>query len=79
MGETSIHHLVLKVLMVEYNEKHYVENFKMTKGMLFYIINRLRSQIAKQYTTYKKLILVEIEVVCMTYKLVQGMYFFIFF
>jgi hypothetical protein len=63
--------------MVEYEEKHYVQNFKMIKGMLFYIINCLRFQVAKQCTTYKKLIHVEIEVVCMTYKLAQGMNFFI--
>jgi hypothetical protein len=63
--------------MVEYDDKHCVQNFKMTKGMLFYIINHLRSQIVRQYTTYKKLILVEIEIMCMIYKLAQGMNFFI--
>jgi hypothetical protein len=51
----------------------------MTKDTLFYIANQLKPLIAKQDTSYKKLIPMEIRVVCAIYKLAQGVNFFICF
>jgi hypothetical protein len=41
LGETEEQHMVFSVLLTEYNDDRWVENFRMTKSTLFRIANQL--------------------------------------
>jgi hypothetical protein len=60
------------VLLIEYDDQWWVQNFIMLKEMLFDIVNKLRPSIMKKNTKYWFVILVELRVACVIHKKIHG-------
>jgi len=60
------------LLLIEYDNQWWIQNFKMSKRMLFNIVNKLKPLITKKDTKYRFAIPIEIRVACVIHKLFHG-------
>jgi hypothetical protein len=72
LGETKKHNMIFQVLAQQNEDDQWVENFRMLKSMLFYIVDELTPTLMKKNTKYKNAILVEICMSCVIYKFAHG-------
>lgn len=60
------------LLLTEYDDQQWIQNFKMSKEMLFNITNKLKTLIAKIDTRYWFVIPIKVKVAYVIYKLFHG-------
>lgn len=61
-----------KFSIIEYKDDQWVENFKMSKSTLFWIVDKLKLTLFNKNTKYKQGTLVKIHMYCVIYKLAHG-------
>ncbi len=66
-----------RFLLTKYDDDHWVQNFRMTKRILFDIVKQVKPMVVNQNMKCLSTILMEIGVACVFYKLAHGVNFLI--